>query len=67
MLSDAMAVFVLIWALLGLVGFLMSLNCFRYNQGLSSTDNWVGLLSSVILGPFYWIFYYYKPGYCGRQ
>lgn len=51
-----------IWALLGVLAFITSLVCFAYDG--SFMQNWVGFLTAIVLGPFYWIFYAYSDGYC---
>lgn len=55
-----------IWALLGLLAFITSIVCFAYDG--SFMQNWVGFLTSMILGPFYWIYYLYvDPSYCSKS
>jgi hypothetical protein len=57
------ALIVFIWMMLGLLGFITSLVCFA--RGGSFEEKWVGLLSSVVLGPLYWIYFMYaSPTYC---
>lgn len=59
------AVFVVfVWMLLGVVAFITSLICFAYNGG-SFMQNWVGFITALVLGPFYWIYYTYAgTSYC---
>lgn len=45
----------LIWVILGILGFITSVVCFAYNG--TFMQNWVGFLTAVTLGPFYWIYY----------
>lgn len=55
-----------IWALLGLLAFVTSVVCFAYNG--TFLHNWVGFLTSIVLGPFYWIYYAYAdPTYCSKS
>lgn len=55
-----------IWALLGLLGFATSLVCFAYDG--TFMQNWVGFLTSMVLGPFYWIYFIYsEPSYCSKS
>jgi hypothetical protein len=64
-MSTGMMAFVVIWALAGLSALLMSIYC-TYNGG-DANQNLMGFMLAILLGPFYWIYYYYaKKGYCGR-
>lgn len=57
------ALIVFVWMLLGVLAFITSLVCFAYDG--SFMQNWVGFLTALILGPFYWIYYAYVGGsYC---
>lgn len=57
------AIIVFIWMMLGLLGFITSLVCFAYEG--SFMQNWVGFLTSIVLGPLYWIYFLYAGGsYC---
>lgn len=62
--AKSVGIFVLIWILLGIVAFFMSLVCF--GKGENMTQNIIGLLIAVIFGPFYFIYYFAmkKQGYC---
>ena len=60
--SKIAVVIMFIWALLGILAFITSLVCFAYDG--SFMQNWVGFLTAIIMGPFYWIFYAYSDGYC---
>lgn len=57
-------ILIVAWILLGIAAFIMSIVCF--GRGGDTTQNVIGLLLSIILGPFYFIYYYImKPkGYC---
>ncbi len=58
--------FVVIWSLLGLAAFITSLICFGFRS--SSLDQKVlGLLVAIILGPFYWLYFYFAKDYCRRK
>lgn len=39
-----------------------SLICFGYNG--TPMDKILGLVIAYLLGPFYWIYYYWHPTYC---
>lgn len=49
------AFLVILWILMGILGFFTSIFCFAYNG--SFMQNWLGFLTAVTLGPFYWIFF----------
>lgn len=51
-----------VWALMGILAFITSLVCFAYNG--TFMQNWVGFLTAIVMGPFYWIYYTYSDGYC---
>ena len=55
-------IFALLWGLLGLIAFIMSLICF----GRSGTliEKIIGLLLAIFFGPFYFIFYMFNKNYC---
>jgi len=55
-------IFVLLWGLIGLIAFIMSLICF----GRSGTliEKIIGLLLAIFFGPFYFIFYIFNNSYC---
>jgi hypothetical protein len=57
-------IFSLIWFIAGIVGFVMSMVCCFYNGSIS--DKFIGILSALILGPFYWLFFIYNLSYCTR-
>lgn len=55
-----------VWALLGILGLATSLTCFAYEG--TFMQNWVGFLTSIVLGPFYWIYFVYgDPSYCSSK
>jgi len=47
--------FWIVWMLLGLMAFVTSCVCFFYEG--KSEQKWLGLVISIILGPFYWIYF----------
>lgn len=57
-------IIILIWAILGITGFIMSLVCF--GRSGTTSQHVIGLLITLFLGPFYWIFYFAVPDYCKR-
>lgn len=61
--SSFAAIIVFIWMMLGVLGFVTSVVCFAYDGGFM--QNWVGFLTSVVLGPFYWLYFFYAgETYC---
>lgn len=57
-------IFTLIWFILGVGGWFMSIYCFKAKGG-SKVNNVIGLLISTFLGPFFWLYYLYmKKEYC---
>lgn len=61
-MGGAVVLFVLLWILAGIAAFIWSLVCF----GKSGTmvQKVIGLLLSMFLGPFYWIYFYVSKDYC---
>ena len=55
-------IFILLWGLLGLIAFILSLICF----GRSGTliEKIIGLLLAIFFGPLYFIFYMFNKDYC---
>ncbi len=54
--------FVALWVLAGLAAFVWSLVCF--GKSGTTTQKVIGLLISLVLGPFYWIYFYVSKDYC---
>lgn len=63
-LNIIVVILVLIWFLLGILGWFYSIYCFKYNK--NKLENVMGLLISSLLGPFYWLYYFYINNYCGK-
>jgi len=59
-----MLIFILIWWITGIIGFIMSILCCFYNGSI--TDKALGILFAWVLGPFYWLFFIYNSNYCTR-
>jgi hypothetical protein len=51
-----------LWLLFGLIGFVMSLICFGYSG--SAGEKILGILISLALGPFYFLYYFSSGSYC---
>lgn len=61
----ALVAFIIIWSILGVLAFFTSLICFGFRS--SSLDQKVlGLLVSLVLGPFYWLYFFFNKDYCRR-
>lgn len=55
-----------LWVMLGVLGFLTSAVCFAYNG--TFMQNWVGLLTAITMGPFYWFYFaMVGDGYCSGK
>jgi flagellar basal body-associated protein FliL len=57
-------ILVVIWIILGIAGFIMSIVCF--GRSGTSSQHIIGLLLAILFGPIYWIFYFVVPDYCKR-
>lgn len=57
-------ILLVIWVILGITGFIMSIVCF--GRSGSTSQHIVGLLLAILFGPIYWIFYFAVPDYCKR-
>lgn len=60
-----LSLFGLAWVLFGLAAFVMSLVCFGYSGSVG--EKIFGLIASIIMGPFYWIYYFSDPTYCKKM
>jgi hypothetical protein len=58
------AVLVLGWVLFGIAGFLMSLWCIGFTGNFG--EKFIGVIIAMILGPWYWLYFYSVPTYCAR-
>lgn len=63
--TNVCLIFLLVWILLGLAGFVKSLMCFG-NKG-TNFDKTMGMIIASIFGPFYWIYYSSNNNYCLRN
>jgi len=61
-LSMGIAIFAIIWALLGIIAFIYSLVCF--GKSGTSLDKIVGLLLAIFFGPLYFIYLIFNKSYC---
>lgn len=61
----AVLLFGLLWTVFGIIGFVMSLVCFGYSG--STGEKLFGLLASIMMGPFYFIYYFSSGTYCKKM
>ena len=55
--------FVLVWMFAGVAALITSIICITKTSA-APNDNLVGLLLALFFGPFYWIYFIAKTGYC---
>lgn len=58
------ALVVLVWVLFGIAGFVMSLWCIGFTGNFG--EKFMGIVIAIILGPWYWLYFYSVPTYCAR-
>lgn len=64
--SLSISLFLLIWAITGIIAFVLSLICFTKSGG-TMAQNIVGLVLAILFGPFYLVYYFLMKkdkGYC---
>jgi hypothetical protein len=59
-----LGIFAFVWVVFGLAGFVMSLWCIGFTG--NAGEKIIGVLISIILGPWYWLYFYSVPSYCAR-
>ena len=64
-LSFIILIFLLIWIIGGIISFIASMMCLGYNA--PTKDKILGVVFSIIAGPFYWIYYVYNINYCNSN
>ena len=64
-LSVIILTFLLIWIIGGIISFIASMICLGYYS--STQDKILGVIFSIIAGPFYWIYYTYNINYCNNN
>lgn len=57
-------IFLIIWTLLGIAAWMMSVYCFKYGVDKNSIIGLIIAFVPFILGPLYWIYYIWNPNYC---
>lgn len=58
------ALFVLIWVVSGLIGFIVSIVCIFYES--SPGEKILGVVLGIFTGPFYWLYYILNTNYCNK-
>ena len=61
----ALIIFGTLWTIFGIVGFVMSLICFGYSGSVG--EKLFGLLAAIMMGPFYFIYYFSSGSYCKKM
>lgn len=51
-----------VWILAGIAAFIASLVCFGYSG--TTSEKVIGLILSILVGPFYWIYFGVNKNYC---
>ena len=64
-LMIGMWIFAIVWGVIGLIGFVMSIVCF-WKSG-TTTQHVLGLVLALLLGPFYWLYYGLVKSYCASK
>ena len=57
--------FFIIWFIIGVAAFFNSLFCFGSDSSL--VENILGLVLALVVGPFYYIYYFVSPTYCKKK
>ena len=56
--------FVLIWVIAGIFGFITSIVCLFFDS--SPGEKVLGVFLGFITGPFFWLYYIYNMNYCKK-
>lgn len=54
----------IIWILLGIAAWIMSIYCFKYGVNKDSIVGSIIAFVPIFLGPLYWIYYIWNSNYC---
>ena len=57
-------ILIAVWVLFGLAGFIMSLWCIGFTGNFG--EKFIGVIVAIVLGPWYWLYFYSVPSYCAR-
>ena len=61
-ISYLILVCILIWFLIGIIGFLLSLVCFGRSGTIIQKLGGFGI--ALLTGPFFWVYYFLDTSYC---
>ena len=65
-LAGGVFIFAVVWMVLGVAAFIMSLVCLS-KKGSKGGQNVIGLLLAIFLGPLYWLYYIAGGSYCTNR
>jgi hypothetical protein len=54
--------FIILWLIIGFIAFITSIVCFIRSGTIG--EKIVGLILAILLGPFYFLFFIFRDGYC---
>jgi hypothetical protein len=54
--------FIILWFIIGFIAFITSILCFLRSGTIC--EKIIGLILAILLGPFYFIFFIFRDGYC---
>jgi hypothetical protein len=63
-LAFIILIFLIVWITGGIISFIASMMCLNYDA--PTKDKILGVVFSIIAGPFYWIYYAYNINYCNN-
>jgi uncharacterized membrane protein required for colicin V production len=63
-LAFIILIFLIVWIIGGIISFICSMMCLGYES--PPKDKILGVVFSIIAGPFFWIYYVYNINYCNR-
>ncbi len=58
-------ILLIVWIILGIVGLITSIVCFGFSG--TTVEKVLGVVIAMVLGPFYWLFFYFNKNYCGKS
>lgn len=66
-MEAAAIIIICVWAffvVINIAGLIMAIVCF--GRSADTKLNVIGLLLVLLLGPFYWLYYFLSPNYCKK-
>ncbi len=58
-------IFLIVWIILGIVGLITSIVCFGFSG--TTVEKVLGVVIAMVLGPFYWLYFYFNKKYCKKE